>query len=137
MSASFLIALLASASVLQGCTAVAAVATLDLDRQRRDEARTTGLETASRPPAPGDTLRLTLDDGRRAGGPFEALTADSLFLAGGQAFALQSVSRVERPWRRVRATRTFLITGALDLALLAFVGYALSNVQLDGLDLNW
>ena len=75
-------------------------------------------------------LTLTLSDGSQATGDFEALTADSLHLAGGQAFALRGVSQVERPWRRVNTTGVFFVAGALDLASITLVLYALSTIQL-------
>ncbi|HEX9950986.1 MAG TPA: hypothetical protein VGB53_04400 [Rubricoccaceae bacterium] len=120
---------LATALLLHGCTALGAGLAADMNRERRADATTTRADFATRPPVPGDTLMVRLHSGDALVGALVAFTADTLRLdAGTVAFA--DVDRVERPWKRTNVGRIATVGAVLDVAWVAFLVYAYSNLSI-------
>ena len=125
MRALLLLALVSGASVLQGCTALGAGVALELNRQHRADATTTGPDTATVSPVPGDTLTLRLADGRGVRGAFVSLSDDSLALDTG-TFALADVERVVRPWRRGKVGVGVALGALADVAFFWYIFHGLT-----------
>lgn len=114
------LAVLVLATTLSGCTALAAGATADLNRQRRAAATTTAAGLVEHPPETGDVLTVHLTTGETVRDAFSALVPDSLVLVR-RTVALAQVDRVVRPWTRREAGNALVLGILADVAVLYLV----------------